>query len=63
MILIITIVLIAWIINRQMNRDIQRIREIENRLDQYYKEREERIIKGIKKGIRNKNTHNAKDKE
>ena len=35
----------------EWNKDIKRIKELEDRLNEYYKEREQRLIKGIKNRI------------
>lgn len=54
-VIVITIIGILMIRNsiKEFNRNINKIRELENRLEQYYKEREQRI-KDIKDYERNK---------
>ncbi len=47
-IVIITTIVVMYIQNRKFNEDKNRINQLEQRLDQYYKEREERINKKIK---------------
>lgn len=44
---------------REWNRDIQRIRELEERLEQYYKERERRLNQKLR-NIENHNTYGKK---
>ena len=37
----------------EWNKDIKRIKELEDRLNEYYKEREQRLIKELKNRIKN----------
>jgi len=45
---------------QEWNRDKNRIKELEQRLNDYYKEREERILKSMRNNINHRNTNRNK---
>jgi len=62
MIVVIMIIGITLIVSSiiEWNTDIKRIKELENRLDEYYKQREERILNSMRNNINHRNTNRNK---
>jgi uncharacterized membrane protein (DUF106 family) len=62
MIVVIMIIGITLIVSSiiEWNMDIKRIKELENRLDEHYKEREQRILKSMRNNMNHTNTNRNK---
>jgi len=62
MIVVIMIIGITLIVSSiiEWNTDIKRIKELENRLDEHYKEREKRILNSMRNNMNHMNTNRNK---
>jgi large-conductance mechanosensitive channel len=56
-IVIATIIFLMYVIVKEHNERENKIKDIENRLEQYYIQREQRLIKSIKSRLRNNKVH------
>ncbi len=56
-IVIATIIFLMYVIVKEHNKRENKIKDIENRLEQYYIQREQRLIKSIKSRLRNNKVH------